>query len=158
RASDTGGALVSAPTSRLYYGWVIVGVLALTETTSWGLIYYGFSVFLPAMEQSQGWSRAQTTRAFSLALLISRLAAIPVGHWLDRHGARLLMTLGSCLGVGLMFAWSRVQSIPDLYLIWAGMGLAMAAVLYEPAFAVLTKWFVARRHRALTALTLVAGL
>ena len=36
----------------------------------------------------------------------------------------------------------------------------MAAVLYEPAFVVLAKWFPAagQRRRALTALTLVAAL
>jgi sugar phosphate permease len=34
----------------------------------------------------------------------------------------------------------------------------MAAVLYDPAFAVLTTWFSSKRRRALTFLTLVAGL
>jgi predicted MFS family arabinose efflux permease len=34
----------------------------------------------------------------------------------------------------------------------------MAAVLYEPAFAVVATWFVRHRHRALTILTVCAGL
>ena len=34
----------------------------------------------------------------------------------------------------------------------------MAAVLYEPAFAVVAVWFRRRRARAFTALTLMAGL
>jgi len=34
---------------RVYYGWVIVGTLAVTETVSWGILYYVFSVFLVPM-------------------------------------------------------------------------------------------------------------
>jgi MFS family permease len=148
----------TATRPRFYYGWVIVAVLSLTETVSWGILYYAFAVFIPSMEQALHWTRAQTTGAFSLALGISGLAAVPVGRWLDRHGSRGLMTFGSCLGVVLMFAWSQVQSLAALYVIWAGMGVAMALTLYDPAFAVLAKWFMRRRYRALTLLTLAAGL
>ena len=38
------------------------------------------------------------------------------------------------------------------------VGVAMAGTLYPPAFAALTRWGGARRVRALTTLTLVAGL
>jgi hypothetical protein len=67
------------------------------------------------------------------------------------------MTAGSALGALLVFAWSRVHTLAELYLVFAGIGLAMAAVLYEPAFIVLTKWFRERRKQAITAVTLVAG-
>ena len=59
-----------------------------------------------------------------------------------------------------MLAWSRVDSLLAFYALWVGIGLVMAAVLYEPAFVVLAKWFpvAGERRRALTALTLVAAL
>ena len=59
-----------------------------------------------------------------------------------------------------MLAWSRVEGLAAFYALWVGIGLVMATVLYEPAFAVLAKWFPAaeQRRRALTALTLVAAL
>jgi MFS family permease len=110
------------------------------------------------METELGATRAQLSFAFSLALLVSGVAAIPVGRWIDRHGARGLMTAGSLAAVGLVWAWSRASTLPALYLIFAGLGLAMAAVLYDPAFAVLAVWFDRRRRRAMTLLTLVAGL
>jgi MFS family permease len=142
---------------RLYYGWVLVGTLGVTETISWGVLYYAFSVLLAPMEADLGWSRGAITGAFSLALVLSGLAAIPVGRWLDRHGARLLMSVGSCAGVLLVLAWAATSSLPLLYLVWAGIGLAMATVLYEPAFAVVAVWFDRQRARALTAVTLMAG-
>ena len=111
--------------SRIYYGWVMVAALAVTETVSWGVLYYAFSVFLVPMRSSLGWSDATLTGAYSLGLLVSGFAAPFVGRWIDRRGPRWLMTAGSLLGVALVLAWSQVGSVVVWYLIWAGMGLAM---------------------------------
>jgi MFS family permease len=143
---------------RIDYGWVIVAALSVTETVTWGIVYYGFPVFLRSMEQDLGASRVAVTGAFSVGLGVSALAAVPVGHWIDRHGGRGLMTLGSCLATALTLAWARVESLPALYAVWLLMGLAMAATLYEPAFAVVVSWFTRGRDRALLTVTLVAGL
>jgi MFS family permease len=131
--------------------------LAVTETISWGVLYYAFAVFLPSMQRSLGWSKTELTGAFSVALVTSALAAFPVGRWLDRHGPRPLMTAGSLAGAFFVLAWSQVHDLLLFYLVWAGIGVAMACVLYEAAFTVVTKWFRARRRQALTAVTLVGG-
>ena len=140
--------------------WGIVGALSVTETVSWGILYYAFAVFLLPMQQELGHSAAQLTGAFSLALLVSALAGIAVGRHLDRHSPRAVMTVGSAAGVVLVLAWSQVHGLLAFYLLWAGIGLVMAAVLYEPAFVVLAKWFPepGERRRAMTAMTLVAAL
>jgi MFS family permease len=142
---------------RVYYGWVLVFTLSLTETTSWGILYYAFTVFLTPMQQELGWSRAALTGAFSLALLTSGIVGVPVGRWLDRHGPRMLMTLGSCAATLLVLAWAMVHELAAFYLIWLGIGVTLAAVLYEPAFFVVATWFTRQRGRALTVLTFVAG-
>jgi MFS family permease len=145
---------------RLYYGWVLVGSLAGAQVTSWGVLYYAFSVFLDPMQRELGWTRAELTGAYSLALLVSGVAAFPIGAWLDRHGPRLLMTVGSLAAALLVYAWASATNRANLaafYLIWAGIGLAMAAVLYEPAFVVVATWFARRRGRALTLLTFIGG-
>jgi MFS family permease len=139
------------------YGWKIVGVLAVTETVSWGVLYYAFAVFLPSMQHSLGWSKTALTGAFSAALATSALAAVPVGRWLDRRSPRPLMTAGSLAGALLVLAWSQVHDLFLFYLVWIGIGLAMGCVLYEAAFTVVTKWFRERRRQALTAVTLVGG-
>ncbi len=140
-----------------YYGWNIIAALAMTETISWGVIYYAFSVFIIPLEQEYGWTRTQISGAFSISLLVSGGMAIPVGFWLDRYGARGLMTVGSIGAVILFYAYSQVTTLPALYAIWVGLGITMAMILYEPAFVVATKWFVKRRGRAIAIITLVAG-
>ena len=122
-----------------YYGWRIAGTLAFTETVSWGVLYYAFAVFVVPIQEEMGWSPTAITGAYSLGLLVSALAAPLVGRWLDRHGPRALMTLGSTLGTVLLLAWASVEDLWVFYLVWVGIGLAMAATLYEPAFAVLAK-------------------
>src|SRR5947199_3972754 len=105
------------------YGWVLVGTLGVTETISWGILFYAFTVFLAPMQAEMGWSRGEMSGAFSVGLLLAGLAAVPVGRWLDRRGPRLLMSLGSCAASLLVLAWAGVSSLPQLYLLWAAIGL-----------------------------------
>jgi MFS family permease len=140
-----------------HYGWVIVATLCVTETITWGIIFYGFPVFLGAMERDLGASRVMVTGAFSLGLAVAALAGVPVGRWLDRRGARLLMTVGSCLAAALTLLWSMVETPAALYAVWLFMGIAMATTLYEPAFAAIVQWFPTGRDRALLTVTIAAG-
>lgn len=135
----------------------ILGTLAITETVSWGVLYYAFAVVQVPMRAELGFSTAETSAAFALAVAVTGMAGVPAGRWLDRHGARGLMTAGSVGAVLLVLAWSRVQTLPELYAVFAGIGLVSAAVLYEPAFAVVVRWFAADRARALLTVTVVAG-
>jgi MFS family permease len=58
----------------------------------------------------------------------------------------------------LLFALSRVETLPAFYCVWMALGLIMSMVLYEPAFAVVATWFDRERNRALTILTVFGGL
>lgn len=146
----------SAP--RIYYGWFMLVAVSITEVVSWGILFYAFTVFIAPMQADLGWSQVALTGAFSLALLCSGVAAVPVGRWLDRHGPRALMTLGSCVGSLLLIAWSQVTELWVFYLIMAGIGTVSAAVLYDPAFAIIATWFRRERGRALTVLTFFGAL
>src|SRR5687767_16027864 len=110
------------------------------------------------MSEELGWSKATITGAFSVAQLVAGLAAIPAGRWMDRNGGRALMTLGSVFAAILLTAWSRVHSVVVFYVVWALLGVVSAAVLYEPAFVVVTTWFRRDRARAFTVLTVIGGL
>jgi hypothetical protein len=59
-------AEASAPTQpgagRLYYGWIILVALAVTEPTSWGVVYYAFGVLLEPMQRDYGCQRPSGSR------------------------------------------------------------------------------------------------
>lgn len=142
---------------KIYYGWYIVLALAITETLSYGVIYYGFTVFITPMQEQMGWTLSQITGAFSLGLLVSGFVTLPVGTWLDKYGARFLMTIASILATFLLIAWSFVDSLPLFYAIWMLLGVTMAMLFYDPAFVVVANWFNVRRGTALAIVTFVAG-
>ena len=141
----------------VYYGWYIALALAITETVSFGVLFYAFSVLITPMEAELGWTRGEITGAFSLSLLILGIIGVPVGHWLDKRGARLLMTVGSIGATATVLLWSQVNTLPEFLAIMALNGVCGAAVLYEPAFAVIAAWFSDRRGTAMTLVTFVAG-
>ena len=142
----------------LFYGWVLVGVLSITVTVSYGVLMYAFAVVLEPMQADLGWSQAVLTGGFSIAAVSAGVAGIPVGRWVDRYGPRAVMTTGSVLATLLLMAWSRVTDPLMYQLIWLGLGACMAAVFYEPAFAIIATWFRRDRARALTLLTVAGGL
>ncbi len=137
--------------------WSIVWALSVTQIVAWGSIYYAISVLMPWIERDLGWSRDSIVGAFSLSLLVAGAAALPAGMAIDRFGGRVVMTLGSLAGAMLLGLLSQTQSLVGFYLIWAGLGLTMALVLYDPAFTVITASFGADARKGITALTLAGG-
>lgn len=131
--------------------------LAVATTTSWGILFYAFSLFVTPMEADLGWSRTELNGALSLGLLAAGAAAIPVGQWIDRHGGRAITTIGAAFGAAMLFAWAYVTDPLVFMLIWIGIGLAQAASLYEPAFAIITA-NIKDYKRAITYVSFLGGL
>jgi MFS family permease len=132
--------------------------LCITETTSWGLLYYAFAVLLVPISEATGWSESRLSAAFSCGLVVSAIAGIWVGRLIDRYGPRLVMTLGSVLASVSLATVAMAPTYPVFFLAWTLAGVAMAAVLYQAGFAAITGWFDGGRVRALTTVTLAAGL
>lgn len=136
----------------------LVAALSVTQTVGYGALYYAFGVLLLPVSRTLGASEATVTGALTLAVLLAAVSAVPVGRWIDRHGARGLMTAGSLLGAAGLLAFSQVRTVAQLYVVLGVVGLASAMTLYEAAFAVLVAMTSPRgRLRALLALTVVAG-
>jgi MFS family permease len=145
-------------TNKNFYGWKMVWALAISTTVAYGVLYYAFAVFVKAIELELHWNRAQTSGAVSLSFVIGALVSPLLGRLTDRHGARGLMTIGTVIAALLVFAWSRVSSLPMLYVIFAALGITSSATFYDPAFTAVAVWFKRDRSRALLVITLVAGL
>jgi MFS family permease len=132
--------------------------LCVTEVTSWGVLYYAFPVLAPTISADTGWSIAAVTAGFSLGLVVAAVAGIPVGRLLDRYGPRPVMTAGTLLAIPSTLAVAGSRTLAEFLVSWVFAGIAMSGVLYQPAFAGLTRWYGSRRVTALTILTLAAGL
>jgi MFS family permease len=120
-------------------------------------MFYAYGVLMQPMQTELQASKPVIVGAYSLALLISGLLSTLAGSIIDRVGGRLLMGAGTVLAAVMLALLSTVHSVTGLYLIWAGIGVAMSATLYQPAFAVLTQIFEGGFRRAITMLTLFGG-
>ena len=147
-----------AMNNSLRYNPRLVGSLSVAQLISWGSTFYLFALLMAPLEQALGLSRAESSVAFSLALLVEGLLAYPVGRWIDRGHERLVMSAGSLLAALSLLLLSLVQGLLGLYLAWAGLGAAMAAMLYTPVFAVVTRRYPSDFRRAIITMTFLGGL
>ncbi|WP_245928914.1 MFS transporter [Murinocardiopsis flavida] len=132
--------------------------LCVTVTTSYGVLFYAFPVLAPAIRADTGWSLGALTAAFSGSQVVAGLAGAVVGRWLQARGPRIVMTLSAGAAVPALVAIALAPSLWVFAAGWLAAGAAMAGLFYPPAFAALTAWYGGGRVKALTALTLVAGL
>ena len=136
----------------------LVAWLSLAQLISWGSLFYAFALLMEPVERELGLTRAESSLAFSLALLVEGLVAYPVGRWIDRGHERVVITAGSVLAATCLALHSQISSLAGFYAVWAGLGAAMAATLYAPVFSVVTRRFPHDFRRAIITLTFLGGL
>ncbi len=136
----------------------IVWPLAIAETIVWAAMFYSFPALILEWERSLGWSKTELSGAFTLSLVISAVLAPVVGRLIDHGLGRYVYTGCALLGAVLLALLSRVTELWQFYVVWLGLGVAMSGALYEACFAILTRAMGTMAKRAITLVTLVAGL
>jgi hypothetical protein len=146
-----------SPGAFLFGPWRAVSVLGLTEILSWGALFYPPVLTMPLIAADHGWSPAFAMAGFSVGLFVGGLCARYVGGAIDRFGGHVVMPVGSLIGatglVGLVFA----PGVASYFAAWITIGIAMAASLYDPAFATLGRIFGSAARSPITVLTLAGG-
>ena len=135
----------------------VVAALCLTETVSYGVLYYAFTVLNASIVADSGWPLVVTTLAFSVGQIVGAAGGIAVGRIIDQRGPRAVMTAGSVTAVPAVCLIALAPSSGWFIVGWGLAGLAMSAVFYTPAFSAITHWGGSRALQALTTVTLVAG-
>src|SRR5512134_2930530 len=111
-----------------------VAALGIGQCVNWGVLYYAFAVLVVPIGRELAVPTWVVTGAFSVALLLSGAMAPAVGRWIDEGHGAAVMRAGGIAAAALMIAWTLMPGVLALYVVWAGLGLCMAATLYEPVF------------------------
>jgi len=130
---------------RVYYGWIVVGVTAVTLITSAGERSVP-GVLIHPLEQEFGWSAAAISVAISIGLLLFGLMGSIAGRLMDRSGPRRLMVIGLLLIVVSTSTSAVMTQLWQLVLLWgvvSGIGTGMVATVLGAAVA--NRWFVEKR-------------
>ncbi|MFH0846728.1 MAG: MFS transporter [Chloroflexota bacterium] len=108
---------------RFFYGWVVVWASAVIMTLMFGA-FYSFGIFFKSLLNEFGWTRAQTSLAFSLSFFCQGFLGMLMGKLNDRFGPRFVGMLSSILVGGGFLLMSLITAKWQLYLIY---GIIIAA-------------------------------
>jgi hypothetical protein len=137
--------------------WRAVAVLGVTQILAWGAVFYPPVLTVPLIAADRGFSFTFAMGGFSAGLLAAGFVSPTVGALIDRFGGHRVMPFGSLAGAAGL-AGLTIASHPVAYFaVWMLLGAAMAASLYDPAFATLGRIFGARARQPITVLTLAGG-
>src|ERR1035441_2533035 len=123
--------------------WLIAAAGVLMQV-AFGAVY-AWSVFRIPLSQARGWSIAEVTAAFEIAIFALGLAAFAGGLWMKRSGPRPVALAGAVLyGLGTMLTGSA-HSLTALYLTYGVIGGAGLGLGYIVPIATLVRWFPDKR-------------
>lgn len=141
---------MSTPTSTrtrsgVHPAWIVAGV-TLAALVAAAAFRSSTGVLMEPIESEMGWSRATTSGAVSLNLVIYGLVAPFAAAVMERFGIRRVVTAALVL-VGLASAATTVMTSPwQLWLLWGGViGIGTGCMALVFGAIVANRWFVARR-------------
>jgi MFS family permease len=136
----------------------VIAALGVTQIVGWGTTHYMPAVLAAPTATGLGLSPTAVLGAFSWGLLVAGLTARPAGRMIDRHGARIVMSLASAIASAGLLVLAVSDGLAGLLAGWTLIGLALRSILYDGAFAALTALAGAGARRAISLLTLLGGL
>lgn len=135
--------------SEVYYGWWIVAAATLALGVGGGLSFWTFTVYITPLENDFGWSRAEVSGAVSAAFLVSGLAGPFIGSWIDRHGSRSAILIGSVLTGACYMLLASIGALWHLYALHVAASFFRSWAFYIPFQALVARWFSRRRGTAI---------
>jgi len=130
---------------KFFYGYVIVAA-AFVMLMVMGGTYYSFGVFFSPLLVEFGWTRAMTSGAFSLCIILEGVLGIVMGRATDRWSPRIVITLcGFLLGLGYLLM-SQISALWHFYLLYGViMGTGLSGI-WVPPVSIVARWFTKRRN------------
>ena len=122
------------------YGWVMVFVVFVLSGLAFGSLA-SISVFLKPVSLEFGWSRGQTSFAYTLASFASAAFGVMWGQLADKYGTKWFGAIGAvCMSLTL-FSLSGLGSILQFYILYFIFGAFGCALLFSPLYANVGFWF-----------------
>jgi MFS family permease len=132
-------------TKRFFYGYIVIVASFCIFVVMYGT-RFAFGVFFKPMITDFGWTRALTSGALSLSMVVQGSLAIVMGGLNDKLGPRIVLTLcGFLLGLGCLLM-SQISTLWQIYLFYGVIiGVGMSGVLV-PLLSTVARWFIKRRN------------
>lgn len=131
-----------------FKGWIVV--LAGTGINLAFGVLYAWSIFASALATDFGWTKAQASLPYTVAIIMFAVVMIPAGRLQDKIGPKWVATIGGVLiGLGCILAGS-LTTLPGLVFsfgVLAGSGIGLGYASTTPAA---VKWFAPEKKGLIT--------
>jgi MFS family permease len=148
------GDFVRRRNPRLYYGWIILPVAAISMFFTGPGQTYSFSIFIDSLIEEFGWTRSLVSTLYSTATLLSGLLMFLMGRLIDRFGPKWMsIASAALLGIACILGSLVINPI----MLFAGFFLARFSgqgTLSLAAGTIAPQWFSKKRALAI----MLAGL
>ena len=135
--------------SRIFYGWWIVGGGFSLQMIVGSLMIHSFTAYFPLLQSQFGWSRAVLSGAFALSRAESGILGPLQGWLIDRFGPKMMVRIGMLMfGAGFIL-FSQIDSVLDYYLTFTLMAVGSSIAGFLTVATTVVNWFAKRRGIAM---------
>jgi MFS family permease len=132
-----------------FFGWQVVGAAFVLAVLTWGINFYGPSVYLHALHAREGWPLSLISAAITLHFLFSALLVAWLPALLARFGPVAVTRAGMAAAALGVAGWGNAAApwhlVPAALLTAVGWSLTSGAAINV----LVSRWFDRRRPAAL---------
>ena len=131
--------------------------IGFTQIVGWGTTYLMPSVLGRHIQADLGMPPETVFLGITVMSAAGAVCAPRVGRFVDRRGARTVMTVGSLIYALALAGLSQTQELVGYFVCWAAIGLASGLALSTPSSIAMVQIAGPRARQAISLLTIVGG-
>ena len=131
--------------ARYFYGWNVVGATFVMALLSFGLGFYGLSVYVATLQRLHGWSASAVSAPVTMYYVAGAVLTAAIGDLYERFGPRAVVAGGSVAMAAGVAALGVVTQPWQLYPTFLVMSLGWGAMSGAAINIILAPWFQRRR-------------
>src|SRR5437879_4978923 len=136
--------------ARYFYGWNVVGATFVMALFSFGLGFYGLTVYVATLQRLHGWSASAVSAPVTVYYVAGALVTTAIGDVYERLGPRAVVTAGSVAMAAGIAALGVVTQPWQLYPVFLVMSVGWGAMSGASINIILAPWFQRRRGLAVS--------
>src|SRR5712691_3388404 len=139
------GSVVASMSARYFHGWNVVGATFVMALFSFGLGFYGLTVYVATLQRLHGWSASAVSAPVTVYYVAGALLTMSIADLYDRFGPRVIVAGGSVAMATGVAALGFVTQPWQLYPAFLVMSVGWGAMSGAAINIILAPWWVRRR-------------
>ena len=136
--------------ARYFYGWNVVAATFVMALFTFGLGFYGLTVYVATLQRLHGWSAAAVSAPVTVYYVAGALVTAAIGGVYARFGPRLVVVGASIAMAAGLAALGQVRQPWQLYPVFLVMAVGWGSMSGAAINIILAPWWERRRGLAVS--------